>query len=255
MTVIGLLHPGEMGAAIGRCLRQAGREVLWASAGRSTATAARAAAAGLADAGTIAAVSSQAEVIISVCPPHAALDVARQVAGFRGLYVDANAVSPATAVEIGAVIEAGGGTFTDGGIIGPPPDAPGQTRLYLSGEHAPDIAALFAGTAADPRIVPGASAVKMAYAAWTKGTAALLLAITALATAEGVEDALLAEWRLSQPGLAERAEQAARSADAKGWRWTAEMEQIAATMRANGIPDGFHLAAADMYRTHRSGGP
>ena len=104
----------------------------------------------------------------------------------------------------------------------------------------------------DARVIEGgpwsASAVKMAYAAWTKGTAALLLAARALARAEGVEDALLAEWALSQPALADRSQAAARSAATKAWRWVAEMEEIAASMAAAGLPDGFHQAAAEIFR-------
>jgi 3-hydroxyisobutyrate dehydrogenase-like beta-hydroxyacid dehydrogenase len=250
--VIGLLHPGEMGAAVGRCLAAAGHEVLWVSQGRGPATAARAAAAGLADAGTVAALAARADVIISVCPPHAALDVAWAVHGFRGLYVDANAVSPGTAREVARLICESGGRYVDGGIIGPPPDRPGRSRLYLSGPDAAQIAGLFAGTALDTRVIAGpataASAVKMAYAAWTKGTIALLLSARALAREQGVEEALLAEWALSQPGLDARSEGAARSAAAKGWRWVGEMEEIGATMSAAGLPDGFHLAAAEIFR-------
>jgi 3-hydroxyisobutyrate dehydrogenase-like beta-hydroxyacid dehydrogenase len=146
----------------------------------------------------------------------------------------------------------------DGGIIGSPPrpgaapGAPDGTRLYLSGERAAEIAGLFAGTPVGTRIVEGgigaASAVKMAYAAWTKGTAALILAARALARADGVEDTLLAEWALSQPTLAGRSERAAQAAAAKGWRWDAEMTEIAASMAAAGLPDGFHLAAAEIFR-------
>jgi hypothetical protein len=88
----------------------------------------------------------------------------------------------------------------------------------------------------------------MAYASWTKGSTALLLAARALARAEAVEEALLAEWGTSGPGLAERSARAAGSAAAKGWRWVAEMEEIAAAMAAAGLPDGFHRAAADIYR-------
>ena len=250
--VIGLLHPGEMGAAVGRCLTGRGHEVLWASEGRGPGTAARAAAAGLTDAGTIAALAGRAEVILSVCPPHAALDVAWAVHGFRGLYVDANAVSPGTAREVARLICESGGRYVDGGIIGAPPQRPGTTRLYLSGGDAGEIAALFAGTPLDARVISGsataASAVKMAYAGWTKGTAALLLSVRALAREQGVEDALLAEWALSQPGLDARSEGAARSAADKGWRWVGEMEEIGATMSAAGLPDGFHLAAAEIFR-------
>ena len=250
--VIGLLHPGDMGAAVGRCLTGRGHEVLWASEGRGPDTAARAKAAGLADAGTIAALAARAEVIISVCPPHAALDVAWAVHGFGGLYVDANAVSPGTAREVARLICESGGRYVDGGIIGPPPEKPDVTRLYLSGDDAEQVAALFAGTPLDARVISGpataASAVKMAYAGWTKGTAALLLSVRALAREQGVEDALLAEWALSQPGLDARSEGAARSAAAKGWRWVGEMEEIGATMSAAGLPDGFHQAAAEIFR-------
>ena len=119
--VIGLLHPGEMGAAVGRCLTKSGHTVLWASEGRSPATAARATAAGLTDARTIAAVAGQAGIILSVCPPHAAADVAWAVHGFRGLYVDANAIAPGTAREVAQMITDTGGRYVDGGIIGLPP--------------------------------------------------------------------------------------------------------------------------------------
>jgi 3-hydroxyisobutyrate dehydrogenase-like beta-hydroxyacid dehydrogenase len=251
-TVIGLLHPGEMGAAVGRCLTGAGHTVLWASEGRGPETAARARAAGLTDAGTVRRVAADSAVVLSVCPPHAALDVAWMVHGYTGLYVDANAISPGTAREVAQLITDSGGRYADGGIIGLPPLQPGSTRLYLSGPHAPDVQALFRGTALDARIAAGsdtaASAVKMAYASWTKGTSALLLAARALAEAEGVADTLLSEWALSQPQLAEQFGRAARSAATKGWRWVGEMEEIAQTMASAGLPDGFHQAAAEIYR-------
>jgi 3-hydroxyisobutyrate dehydrogenase-like beta-hydroxyacid dehydrogenase len=249
---IGVLHPGEMGAAVGACLAGRGVTVLWAARGRSAATARRAAAAGLTDAGTVTDIARRAGVVLSVCPPHAALDVARSVAGFRGVYVDANAVSPQTARQVAHIVTRQGARYVDGGIIGAPPGPEHSTRLYLSGEQAADVAALFEGTAVDARAigdVPGAaSAVKMAYAAWTKGTAALLLAARALARAEGTEHVLLAEWEQSQPGLASRSRAAADSAIRKGWRWVGEMEEIAAAMAAQNLPDGFHRAAAEVFR-------
>jgi hypothetical protein len=96
--------------------------------------------------------------------------------------------------------------------------------------------------------IGAASAVKMAYASWTKGSAALLLAARAMARAQGVEDVLLAEWGQSQADLQERSARAVRSATSKGWRWVAEMEEIASTMGAAGLPEGFHQAAAEIYR-------
>jgi len=254
---IGLLHPGEMGAAVGGCLAAAGHPVLWASAGRGPGTAARAEAAGLRDAGTVGKLARQAGVIVSICPPHAALDVARSVAGtaapgFGGVFVDANAISPGTAEEVARIVEAGGAHYVDGGIIGPPPAALDSTRLYLSGARAAQIRDLFAGTALDARVLDAgltaASALKMAYAGWTKGTAALILAVRGLAHGAGVEEALLAEWQESQPELAGRSRSAARSAATKGWRWASEMEEIAASMAAAGLPGGFHQAAAEIFR-------
>jgi 3-hydroxyisobutyrate dehydrogenase-like beta-hydroxyacid dehydrogenase len=239
-----------MGAAVGEDLLSAGHHVVWASAGRSAETRERAELAGLEDVGSVEDVVRRSQVILSICPPHAALEVARSVAGFDGIYVDANAVSPATAREIG-------GRFVDGGIIGPPPLESGTTRLYLAGKEADAVAGLFQRTALEAVVIsdePGAaSALKMAYAAWTKGTAAMLIAIRALARAENVEELLLEEWRLSLPGLIERSGSAARSADRKGWRWVAEMEEIAATFAAAGLPDGFHRAAADVFRRVEAG--
>jgi len=276
-TVIGLLHPGEMGAAVAGCLTARGDDVRWVSEGRGPATAARAAQAGLADAGTLAALAGQAGIILSVCPPHAALATARAVAaaGFTGVYADANAISPGTAEQVRAIVEAAGARYVDGGIIGlPPPPVPpvpgeeasrGGTRLYLAAGPeggdgagpAAQVAALFEGTPVTPEILrnenrTAASALKMAYAAWTKGSAALVLAARALARAEGVEDSLLAEWALSQPGLEGRSLGAARSAAAKGWRWVGEMEEIAASMTSGGLPAGFHQAAAEVFRRSSS---
>jgi 3-hydroxyisobutyrate dehydrogenase-like beta-hydroxyacid dehydrogenase len=248
VTVVGVLHPGEMGAAVAAALTGRGETVLWASAGRSAATAERAQAAGLEDAGEIEEVCRRSEVLLSICPPHAALDVARAASGFAGIYVDANAIAPATAREVAKLQS----RFVDGGIVGSPPHRPGTTRLYLSGGEAERVAALFAGTSVDARVLSGepgaASALKAAYAGWTKGSAALLLTVRELARAEGVEDALLEEWRLSIPELEERLPGAEGSARRKGWRWIGEMEEISRSMAAQDLPAGFHEAAAEVFR-------
>jgi 3-hydroxyisobutyrate dehydrogenase-like beta-hydroxyacid dehydrogenase len=248
MAIVGVLHPGAMGSAVGAALRAHRHEALWASEGRSAATAARARAAGMRDVGTVAALLARAEAVLSICPPHAALETARLAAGFEGVFVDANAVSPDTARAAQAAV---GGRFVDGGIIGPPPTQPGATRLYLSGEEAGAVAGLFDGGPLEALVLDGgvgaASALKMAYAAWTKGTSALLVAIRATARANGVDDDLLAEWARSQPRLAERYEHAVEASAEKGWRWVAEMREIAQTFAAAGQPDGFHLAAAEVF--------
>lgn len=249
MTVVGLLHPGEMGAQVGRCLVSVGVPVMWASQGRSAQTVDRAESTGLRDVGSLDRLTETAEVIVSVCPPGAAIEVAQSVRGYTGVYVDANAVAPATVRGIAEYLPEA--RFVDGGLIGPPPQGPGSTRLYVAGTPSGRIADLFGDSDVEVVVVPGdvgaASAVKMGYAAWTKGTAALLLAIRAAARAEGVEATLLDEWGRSQPDLAVRSERAAKSAATKGWRWVAEMEQISATLDAADLPAGFHTAAAQIY--------
>ncbi|HLX32873.1 MAG TPA: DUF1932 domain-containing protein [Gaiellaceae bacterium] len=232
--IVGLLHPGEMGTAVGNAVVAAGHEVLWASEGRSAETTARAEA--FTDAGTAAEVVRRAEVVFSVIPPHAALATARELGGYSGIYVDANAVAPATAREAGSNFA----RFVDGGIIGGPPDP----HLYLSGGEAETVAALFAGSPIETRVVRDASALKCAYAGWTKGSAALLLAMRAYAEATGVWDALAAEWPRE---LHERLAAAERSAAKKGWRWIGEMREIAAALEAEDLPPGFHEAAAQIY--------
>lgn len=243
-----LLHPGAMGASLGAALRGNGHKVRWVADGRSDATAARARDADLTPVDGLADALVAVDHVFSVCPPHAAVAVAEAVmaAGFDGTYVDANAVSPDTARRIGAIV---GSAFVDGGVVGPPAWRPGVTRLYLSGPGATAVADWFSGTLVDARPVSGsASALKMCYAAFTKGSSALLLAIRALAAREGVTEALLAEWALSQPGLPERSAATAVSTSAKAWRFEGEMREIASTFGAAGLPGGFHEAAAEVYR-------
>lgn len=244
--ITGFLHPGAMGASLATTCRGTR---LWCGDGRSAATHERALAAGIDDVGAVADLVERAEVIISVCPPAAALPTAERVAaaGFDGIYVDVNAISPATARAIGQQFE----RFVDGGVIGPPVRAAGSTRLYLAGDAATEVADRWSGTMLETRLVDGgagsASAVKICFAAWTKGTAALLLAIRALAVAEGVDDTLLAEWMTSLPSLEQQSELAASGNAPKAWRFVGELREIAMSFDAHALPGGFGLAAADIY--------
>jgi 3-hydroxyisobutyrate dehydrogenase-like beta-hydroxyacid dehydrogenase len=253
MTV-GLLHPGEMGATVGATVVAAGVRVVWASEGRSPASQTRAREARLEDLRTLAALVRASQVILSVVPPHGALELARTVAGlgFRGRYVDANAVAPQTAREIGRVVEAAGAQFVDGGIIGPPARHRGTTRIYLSGPVARDVAALFAAGPLDALVVDGpagaASAVKVAYAGWNKGSQALLAAIRAFAIVEGVDAAVLAEWKISRPDVPALSERAFSDNLRKAWRFVGEMEEIALALGRDGLPAGFHEAAGQIYQ-------
>lgn len=253
-TTIGVLHPGEMGSAVGAAAQAAGARVVWASEGRSPSTRNRAIASQLEDVGTLDRLVSESDFILSICPPDAAVEVARSVAArrFAAVYLDANAVSPATSRTIAATIEGAGGRFVDGGIIGPPPVQRGVARLYLSGGEAARASALFDGGPLEAIAMDGpvgaASALKMAYAAWTKGSAALLIAVRILAIAEGIEADLLAEWRRSIPDLPARSEAALSRNARKAWRFVGEMEEIADTFKNAGLPEGFLIAAREIYQ-------
>jgi len=253
-VTIGVLHPGEMGSGVGASARAAGARVLWVSEGRGAATRKRAEADGLEDVGTLARLAREAQVILSVGPPASAVDVANQVSAhrFAGIYVDGNAVSPATTRKVGDIITAGGAKYVDGGIIGPPPRKPGVTRLYLSGAGAVDVAAMLNGglLAAIPIEGPigAASALKMAYAGWNKTQQALLMAVRAYAIHEGVDEALLREWSISQTDLPKRSENAVAGTARKAWRFVGEMEELAASFAAAGVPEQFHEAGAEVYR-------
>ena len=257
MNTMGVLHPGEMGAAIGAAAKVTGVEVLWAPEGRSSSTARRASEAELEPA-PFSELLRRCEVVLSVCPPHAALSVAKEVAGlgFRGIFVDANAVSPETARAVARVVGEGGARYVDGGIIGPPPQKPDATTLCLSGAEAGRVAPLFEGSVLDVRLlgegIETASALKMCYAAWTKGSAALLLAVLAAAEAYELSAELLEQWDWHQPGLRGRAESTASEARRKAWRWVAEMNEIEHTLEAVGLPGGFHSAAAEIYARMRA---
>lgn len=251
---IGLLHPGDMGAFIGAMARRNGHAVCWASEGRSPATRARAERAGLRDARTLPALCADSTVIVSVCPPHAAEAVAREVVGygFRGLYLDANAIAPHRAAGLAEMLEEAGIDLVDGALIGGPAWEAGHTDLFLSGARALRAARLLGNLSLVTRVLgpaPGqASALKMCYAAYTKGTTALLGAILAAAEALDVKAPLLEQWQEDDPAFGEKTVQRVRRGTAKAWRFAAEMEEIAATFRGAGLPGEFHAAAAELFR-------
>ena len=253
---IGVLHPGAMGVSVAASALRSGQRVCYASEGRSEATRARAAEHNLRDLGTLAELCKTCSIIISICPPHAAEEVAQQVIdrSFKGLYLDANAISPQKTRHIGEMLSSGGIAFVDGGIIGGPAWTPGETWLYLSGmeTEAQRIADCFSDGPLEVSLIGDevgkASALKMCYASFTKGTTALLAAILALAQANGVRAELSAQWERDESGFSAQAERRARRVTAKAWRFAGEMDEIASTFESAGLPGEFHLAAGDIYQ-------
>ena len=252
--VIALIGAGEMGSAIGARMRERGARVVVALDGRSDRTRAFVRDAGLEDVGSLPALLSQAELVLSVVPPAEAARVAANVAASAGssrpLVADLNAIAPATARELAGTLARSGLDLVDGSISGPPPRASGTTRIYLSGSRADEVAALPLDGV--ERVVVGpevglASAVKMSTASVYKGRVAVLAQALRAAHANGVLDQVLDD--LVETGLAERertAETLAR-ASAKAWRYVDEMRQIAATQASVGLPPELFEAFAVVY--------
>ncbi len=251
---IGILHPGAMGISVAASAASGGNTVHWISEGRSAETRARAEKYNLRDDVTLAQLCARCEIILAICPPHAAQEVAQHVIAenFRGLYCDANAISPQRAVAIGDAMREANIDFVDGSIIGGPAWKSGETYLELSGPRANEIAALFNAGLLETNVIGdeigNASALKMCYSAYTKGTTALLAAILAAAEKYNVRDELYEEWRRDEPDMVEATEQRVLRSTLKAWRFAGEMEEIADTFQAANLPPGFHRAAAEMYR-------
>ena len=246
-----------MGFAVGRTLKNSGHEVIWASEGRSGLTGQRAASGGFEDVHTLDALVSSSATIISVCPPEFAARLAESVAhgGFHGLYLDANAVSPDSKLQIARCMETRGASFVDGGIIGLPSQDRGRTWLYLSGPKAAEAASYFTAGPMEVEVlgeqIGKASALKMCYAGWNKGATALAATILAAASEMSVLEELKCAWARGGPVYDDLERQLLRAAP-KAWRWAGEMCEIAATLESAGLPGGFHHAAEDLYERLRA---
>ena len=256
ITNIGVLSPGDMGQAVAGRLKACGYTVYTALEGRSERTAALAKQAGLTDAGSVRGVVDACDTLLSILNPGAAVDKAREVAeamrasGRKIVYVDCNAIAPQTVHEIETIIAQAGGTFVDGGIIGPPPRGKAKTRLYVSGPQAAELTQI-ADAQLQMRVVGertgDASAVKMCYASMTKGTMALGMELLIAARKLGVERALEAEMQESQADMLEWVLSRSVSMPPKAYRWVPEMLEIAKTFEGVGLTPRILQGAADMY--------
>lgn len=227
-----------------------GCEVYWASQGRRAATCDRAA--GFTDVGTLQRLAESCQVIISVCPPEFAFDVARAVAatGFQGIFADVNALTPQHKIEMGRQVEAAGMRFADGGIIGLPARVPGETTLFLSGPAAEEVAACFTNAAIAASVMGvetgRASALKILFAAYNKGSIALFASLYAAARHYGVLQEL--QGQFTHRGLSiEKIETQILRAAPKSWRWVAEMHEISEALEAADQSGEFHQGAAATY--------
>ncbi|MFF0429634.1 DUF1932 domain-containing protein [Streptomyces sp. NPDC004520] len=251
MTVVGILHPGSMGAAIAAQAKRSGAEVVWCPSGRSSASSERARKYGLEPVDSLGAMAEQVDIILSVCPPAHAVEVAAAVAAhpFTGVYVDGNAISPATMGRISTLFGQSGATVVDGSVIGSPPSASKSTRLYLAGPHQAlaRVASVFSGSSVHVHLLPGpigqASALKLSYSSYQKASRALAAVANALAAEHGVEKELL---EIGQGRTTSYLTETAYfpKVAARAWRWGPEMDEVARALDEAGLPSELATASA-----------
>jgi 3-hydroxyisobutyrate dehydrogenase-like beta-hydroxyacid dehydrogenase len=250
---VGLLHPGAMGVSVGASVKAGGHLVYWCSKGRSVDTRKRAQKADLMELTSLRELCDRVGVILSICPPHAAEQVLHDVVDeeFQGIYVDANAISPQKSVRMAELSVGKGITYVDGGIVGGPAWEPNSTYLYLCGEKTESVAGLFTDGPLEVRNLGNqigqASGLKMCYAAYSKGSTALISMILAGAESMGIYDDLMELWSHDGSQFASDAERRARRVTRKAWRFAGEMKEIADTFADLGLPDGFHRASGEIY--------
>jgi 3-hydroxyisobutyrate dehydrogenase-like beta-hydroxyacid dehydrogenase len=254
---IAIIATGDMGHAVGRVLGERGHRVVTDLSGRSERSQRLADAGRIVDLGSFDAVVTEADVILSIAPPVAATGIATdaiaalQRCGRRIPFADCNAISPMTAMAMADKFETAGIPFVDAGIIGRAPGGEAKTQFYASGAHAVHLMTLdgkgMAVTILSDR-VGDASALKMCFASITKGTNALYAAALIAAARYGLGDALAQEVAGRAPNAWQAMNAAVPWLAADAERWTGEMEEIAATYDAVGMPGEFHQGAAALFR-------
>ena len=238
-VTVAIIGAGEMGAAIGRRLREMGARVITPLRGRSAESVERVRRAALEVVDDDDTLVREAQFILSIVPPGVALEVAESLRGplqriaTKPVFAECNAVSPATARRIAAALADSGCHFVDAGIIGGPPPMDRTKlvpRFYASGPDAHRLARLN-DYGLDIAVLDGpigaASGLKMSYAGLTKGMTALAAAMIGAASREGLGAALRSELARTQPDFLTRFERQLPGMYPKAYRWVAEMEEIA----------------------------
>jgi 3-hydroxyisobutyrate dehydrogenase-like beta-hydroxyacid dehydrogenase len=247
---VGILHPGSMGAAIAACAATNAAAVVWCSTGRSAASTTRAEQFALTSVATLSELLDRSDIVISLCPPAAAEDLAQDLAehGFTGVYVEANAINPERTKRIATLLEPDA-VVVDGGVVGSPPVSGKSPTLYVSGpaDATARIEALFAGTAVQTEAlgteVGKASALKLAYASFQKTSRVLVALAVGMAREHGVDQELIEVASRRTDSYLSEPQYVAKTA-ARAWRWGPELEEAADTLAAAGLPPEMLRAAA-----------
>ena len=257
LKTIGIMSPGDMGHAVGRALGDNGFDVITCLEGRSERTHALAEQGNIRDVPSMEELVSQADLVLCILVPAQVESVAFRVAealkstGQDTYYADCNAVSPQTSLRLADIINAAGGRFIDAGIIGGPPGRGAPPRFYVSGPDAVVVSELDGKGIAVRAIgdeLGKASGIKMCYAALTKGTSTLQIALLSAAESMGLTDDLRREFESSQPNALKQMDTGISRLPPNARRWIGEMEEIAATFEHLGVTPFFHKGAAEIYR-------
>jgi 3-hydroxyisobutyrate dehydrogenase-like beta-hydroxyacid dehydrogenase len=243
MSTIGLLYPGEMGAAFASLRRDRGAPVVTTLHGRSEATAARAEASGAIVLDSLAHVVRVSDVLVSLVDPAAAEEVARaycelaHLAPKHAVFIDANSIGPAKARAIGRKVEQAGRSFVDGAINGLARNLATSGTLYLSGTRAEDVTGVFEGISRI-RVLGGepgrASAMKMLLGGLSKGLCALFTELALLAERQGMLNEMLEAAGRTYPGVTAVAERMLPTYPRHAGRRATEMYELEATARSAG---------------------
>ena len=253
---VAIIATGEMGNGVGRLLREGGATVTTSVAGRSARTQKLAEQAGITAVADDDKLVAGADVFLSIIPPGQSVPLAERIAkaikrtGAKPVFVECNAVSPATMGRVAEILGPTGATLVDVGIIGPPPAKGSKTKFYASGPQAPAFDGLKA-CGLDVRWVSDkigdASTLKMCYGGLTKGLQALATGLLISAKCHGVDQALAAELADSQAALLGWLDRSLTRMPPKAYRWVAEMEEGAATQETVGLPPQMMQGAARLY--------
>jgi 3-hydroxyisobutyrate dehydrogenase-like beta-hydroxyacid dehydrogenase len=222
-----------------------GVEVLTYAKDRSETTRERAENVGVKCVPSTAALVKDADLIVSIVVPSAAKRVATKVAkaaaksGRRNLlYLDANAISPMTADEIGKVLQPSGVDFVDGCIIGSATKMDKGAVVYVSGPQAAKIQELepygFSVKVLGPTVAQ-ASAFKVVYAGLTKGLQGLFVELLMGAKRFGLLDEILKRYEESFPGLLDKVTSSIVGLRTHAARRAEEMDELKRTFGYHGM--------------------
>lgn len=257
LNKVAILSPGAMGHAVGRVLAEHGVDIMTCLAGRSERTHRLASAAGFTEMPTLEDLVCEADLVLSILVPVDAEAIACQLAGAlkatgaQPYIADCNAISPMRSAKIETIIQSAGGRFIDASIIGPPPGQGAPPRFYVSGIHAEVMLPLDGKGIVVKSLgetIGRASGIKMCYAALTKGTSTLQVALLTAAESMGLTEELRQELAYSQAAALQSMESTIPRLPSNAHRWVGEMEEIASTFAQVGVTSHFHLGAAAIYR-------